>query len=480
MAEAPKKEAPGFDPFSAVSGFVSSIYKWLETFIDTSPTKGVQMTPYYIAAVFAYFFFAWMPMHAEATAVWFPIFTALIPFMLPALLYILAHDLYYEYMRERQYYAREYCLLEIKLPEDITQTPYAMELVLRAIYQTGEVDTGLQEILGATKAWFSLEIVSTEGRVRFFMWGRRNYKELMENQIYAHYPTVQVVEVEDYTLQVPFNPSFNNIWGTEQRLQKPDPYPILTYKEFGTLEVTGSLAEAEQRKQDPMASIIESFGSIGEGEHLWMQIIIRAHEPAGANPPGYCPWALMGANFSLHRKLDLQQWAKIEVDKIIETVKGQDDRINFQALTKMDREQIEAIQSKINKQPFDCGIRSLYIANHDRYRGSPRVAIPSALRSFEHGSSGRGLNGLAPIFWIGPFNFPWQDFRGIRRTMLQRRFYNAFVTRQFFWMPHRHPWIVLNSEEIATLYHFPGRVVATPNLERMPSRRAEAPANLPV
>lgn len=480
MAEAPKKdEGKGFNPFAAIGTFVVAIYKQLETLIDTSATKGIQITPYFVGAVFLYFFFAWIPLHAQATTVWFPLFAALIPFALPALLYVLVYEAYYEYMREKQYYVREYCLLEIKLPDDIPQTPYAMELVLRAIYQTGEVDTGLQEFMGATKAWFSLEIVSTEGRVRFYMWGRRNYKELMENQIYAHYPTVQVVEIEDYTLQVPFDPGENNIWGTEQRLQKPDPYPILTYKEFGTLEPTGPLAEAEMRKNDPMASIIESFGAIGEGEHLWMQIIIRAHEPATASPAGYCPYALVGAN-NPGRKVDLQQWAEIEVNKIIAKVKGQDDRINFQALTKQDREQIEAIQTKLNKQPFDCGIRSLYIAHHGKYRGSPRVAIPSALRSFEHGSSGRGLNGLAPIFWVGPFNFPWQDFRGIRRAMLQKRFYHAFVTRQFFFMPHRHPWIVLNSEELATLYHFPGRVIATPNLERMPSRRGEAPANLPV
>lgn len=473
MAEAPKKEEGGFDFFAAFSKFIKGIYSALERFIDTDANSGFQFAPYYITAVFLYFFFAWMPMHAHATSIWFPIFTALIPFVLPVLLYNLVHNMYYAYMRERQYYARDYCVLEIKLPEDIPQTPYAMELVLRAIYQTGEVDTGLQEFLGATKAWFSLEIVSTEGKVRFFMWGRRAYKELMENQIYAHYPTVQVVEVEDYTLQVPFDPAVSGVWGVEQRLQKADPYPIVTYKETGSLEVSGPLAEAELRKGDPMAAIIESFGSIGEGEHLWMQIIIRAHEKKNERGRGgYCAYS--------PEKYDLEQWTNVEVKKIVDKVKGQDDRINFAALTKGDRDQIEAMQNKLNKQPFDTGIRSLYIASNEKYRSSPRVALPSALRSFEHGSEGRGLNGLRPVFWVGPFNFPWQDFRGIRRAMLQRRFYDAFVTRQFFWTPHRHMWIVLNSEEIASIYHFPGRVVSTPNLERMPSRRAEAPANLPV
>ena len=39
---------------------------------------------------------------------------------------------------------------------------------------------------------------------------------------------------------------------------------------------------------------------------------------------------------------------------------------------------------------------------------------------------------------------------------------------------------VLSTEELATIFHFPGATVTTPTLTRVPSKRAEAPSDLPV
>jgi hypothetical protein len=47
---------------------------------------------------------------------------------------------------------------------------------------------------------------------------------------------------------------------------------------------------------------------------------------------------------------------------------------------------------------------------------------------------------------------------------------------------HPHPSDVsaFNLEEIATLWHLPGSVVATPTLPRIDSAKGTAPANLPL
>src|SRR5205823_2180443 len=118
------KTDEGFDPtviFTGIGSFIRWIYRQLEVFIDTA--RGLQFTPYYIAAVYFIFFFFWMPLHVQATAVWFQLFVVAIPFVLPALLYYVTNEAYYEYMRVRNYYAHGYCVLEIKLPDEITQTP---------------------------------------------------------------------------------------------------------------------------------------------------------------------------------------------------------------------------------------------------------------------------------------------------------------------------------------------------------------------
>src|SRR5581483_3909751 len=142
---------------------------------------------------------------------------------------------------------------------------------------------------------------------------------------------------------------------------------------------------------------------------------------------------------------------------------------------------IKAIGQKLNKPIFDVGIRTIYIARKDAFKGGIRNSgIPTAFRSFEHGSQGIGLNGFKPYFYIGPLNVKWHDFLGLRRAGLKKKFYEGYVTRQFFYPPNKDPYIALNTEEIASIWHLPGKVAHTPTLERMPSRRAEAPANLPI
>jgi hypothetical protein len=50
-----------------------------------------------------------------------------------------------------------------------------------------------------------------------------------------------------------------------------------------------------------------------------------------------------------------------------------------------------------------------------------------------------------------------------------------------FWLPYVHPeTYVLNVEELATLWHFPGQILKVPTLERIESKEASPPTNLPI
>ena len=425
---------------------------------------------YYLVGTTLVLVFIWLPSHPTQMELVSGFFFALMPFVLPVLLFQVLWETWLEYIRGRQERNTEYCLLEVRLPEDITQTPFAAELMLRGIYQTGEIDGIFDEYLkGKSRPWFSLEIVSTEGVVKFYIWTRRRYKNLVESQVYAHYPNVQVIEVPDYTLKVPYDPAVVDIWGVEQALQKPDPYPIATY-----VELKMDKAEVEEEyKSDPLNSLIEFLGSIGEGEHIWIQYVIRAHTAKFV-----CPWAEEQSGIS---PLPFDQWVEYEKQQILaKTVIDEKDKPNFSKLSEGDKDLINAMERKMNKQLFEVGIRGVYLARNEKARSEPKTGIPSAFRSFEHGSEGRGLNGVKPIFWIGPFNYPWEDFMGLRRAMLKRWMYRGYVKRQYFFAPFKHRHIVLNSEELATMYHLPGKVARTPTLERMLSRRSEAPANLPT
>jgi len=92
--------------------------------------------------------------------------------------------------------------------------------------------------------------------------------------------------------------------------------------------------------------------------------------------------------------------------------------------------------------------------------------------------------------------------------MLANRLLHEYRERAFFHLPLRHhifsqnhwqwpipkaitadAWIkayahhetfVLNIEELATIWHFPGQILKVPTLERIESKEASPPPNLPV
>ncbi len=438
------------------------IYRAFRTWLNK---YGAELS--YLFLTIGFLLFVWLPGNPAEAVLISSFFFALMPFVLAVLLWKMWWNTWLEYRSQENYWSTDYCLVEIRLPEDVTKTPFAAELVIRSLYDVGEVDTQFDIWLkGKSKPWYSLEIVSTEGVVRFYIWMRRKYKTLIESQLYAHYPNVQVVEVPDYTLKVPFDPAIIDLWGIEQKLQKPDPYPITTY-----IEMKMDKAEVEEEfKHDPLVSILEFFGTMKEGEHAWLQIILRAHTD--------CPWAEEDPD--IRHALKLEDWVQYEVDKITARVTDEKGKVNAMALTEGEKLAIAAMQMKLNKQVFDVGIRALHIGHKDKLEPNKRSGFPTTFRAFEHGSEGRGLNGFKPIFVIGPFFYAWQDFMGMRKAALKRKLYEAYVQRQYFYAPHKHRHIALNVEELASIFHLPGKVARTPTLHRMTSRRGEAPANLPT
>jgi len=60
-----------------------------------------------------------------------------------------------------------------------------------------------------------------------FLFGQEVFwKDLIEAQIYAQYPDIEVTEVPNYTSFVKYDPNSLNMWGVEFKLSKDDFYPI--------------------------------------------------------------------------------------------------------------------------------------------------------------------------------------------------------------------------------------------------------------
>jgi len=421
-----------------------------------------------------------------------------------------AHQFWLHYVQARFISGIEWVLLEIIPPRDVLRSPKAMELfITNALYHfscKGGLETYQQ---GAVWFWFSLELVSIEGQVHFYIHTPSRIKGLIETQMYAQFPQAQVKIVEDYTLAVDkITPDSTwNLWGCEFKLTRPDSFPIRTYVDFGL-----DKDPKEEYKVDPISPVVELFGSIGKGEQMWMQIVVT---------PSKKKYRTMEKGPSLIRLVDnmlkdgllswyeYHDWVKegeITIRRSLAEFTRYHERKGMSPAKEIRapdflKPMMEGAARKMLKVGFDTGIRICYVAKKEAFNMSNRRNIRLIFRQYAMpfvNELTRINSTQADAFGgniISTF-FPLSKKKIMR---LANRMLNEYREREFFHPPMRHkivlPWPlspvifpnffhhhinVLNSEELATLWHFPGQILKVPTLERIESKEASPPTNLPT
>ncbi|PCI20668.1 hypothetical protein COB64_01730 [Candidatus Wolfebacteria bacterium] len=393
----------------------------------------------------------------------FPILIALAPLVGAALLLWIGFKVRLHYKNAKDISKMKWVMLQIKIPKEIHKSPQAMELVINSFYQTFPGDWYKLYWVGMVRGWFSLEIVSIGGNVYFMMYIPAFFKNLIESQIYAQYPQAEINEVEDYTKAFPEYKKDGTweMWAAEFGLTQPDPYPIKTYIDYGLDKAVGSLEEFE--RIDPITPMMEFMGHIGPDEQIWIQILVRAtmkeyHKPGTWR--GTRKWKKYGED--LVKELKEKSRPKKEGEQPLPLTQGEKDKIS-------------SIERSISKLGFDTGIRGIYLAKKGSFNAANISGLIGSLRQYGSAS----LNGFAPTAATG-FKFPWQDITGKRTETQKKLMLDAYKRRSFFYPPHKKTPSVLNSEELATIYHFPGQVSETPSFKRIEFKKSEPPANLPT
>lgn len=408
------------------------------------------------------------------------------PIWLPIILAITFWNMWVHYVRNSFFSSLKYSLLEIKLPIEVNKSPAAMEVIIDSFWQIGGETTFFDRYWsGKTRPYYSLEIVSIEGDVHFFVWTRASEKDLIESRIYSQYPGVEVYEVPDYTAGIEFDESKNKMCGCLFKLVASNPaLPIKTYVDFGLDQ-----NPKEEYKVDPITPLLEFLGTLGPGEQAWYQIGIHTHK-AGADRFAENKWFKIGIDFkksiigfyidikgmSVFKRVDWKEDAAKEIEKMRKKLESEEHPERFpRMMTKGEAEKIAAMERTTAKPAFNTGMRAIYIADKDKYIGSRKNDLYGGYRHFNS-----VYNGLKPTKFTG-YDNAWQDFMGIGERRQKKSMLAAYKKRGFFFTPFKEKEVfVMNGEELATLFHFPGAVATTPKLTRIPSKKAEAPSNLPV
>ena len=401
---------------------------------------------------------------------------ALAPIALAFVFLVIFWDLWVDYVRTKQFLGLKYTVLELRLPKETFKSPRAMEIVLNSLHNTADGNLFAQFWRGETRPWYSLELISVEGQVKFLIWTEDRRKHGVMTALYSQFPDIEIREVEDYTRGVHFDPKTMKVFGCEFAFTKKDSdngqaYPIKTYIDYGL-----DKDPKEEFKTDPLLPLIEWMGAVGPNQQVWFQFLIRAHKKEQRKP---------GHLFAKHD--EWKTMAEAEINKILKRdpktkvagdINPDTGYAKLPTISKPEQDIVEAIGRSISKLPFDVCIRAIYLAKREVFNTPFGIGgIIGNMKQF----NAENLNGFKPADkWHGQLEYPWHDYKDIRRNRFSRMVMRAYKYRSAFYAPFESKTMVLNSEELATVYHFPGSVSQTPTLDRVPSKRAQAPGNLPV
>ncbi len=379
-------------------------------------------------------------------------------------------------------------LLEVKIPEEIEKPIRAMDVVLTGMWQLYGPPNWFEKWWeGQFNYSFTLEIVSIEGVPHFLLRVPQKQRGLFEQHIYSQYPEAEIFEVEDYTKKVPQNIPNDRweVWGTDYSMPKSDCYPLKTYRDFET-----ESEATEEKRIDPIASLLEGLGMLGEGEQIWIQI--KA-------------WPLTDLETGFQEKAK-KEYGKLAgrkekpkpmpiIFQITNTIfgfpkenKGDDGGGEVypaeMKLTPGERAIVESIERKRVKHFFKCFIRYVYVAKKENLNMS-RIKIPM---SYFNQFNNPGLGFMIPFGkTITKVKRNWWDFFWMldkRLYLRKRKMFRNYVRREnasFPLDPTSEEVFILNSEELASLYHFPSRISAPPSvIPRVEAKKKEAPHNLPT
>jgi len=396
-----------------------------------------------------------------AKATWF--------IFVPAIAVLLFFETWISYVRNHYKSETKWTFLEIKIPRQILRGPKAMEQIFSSLHTFISGPSVWYDYYwaGEVKLWYSFEIASFGGDIHFYVKTPTKHKNYVEANIYAQYPDLEIEEIDDYTLHMPstyegLRNTGYELWGTELKLEREDVYPIRLYEEFET--------PSEYSTLDPISSLIEVLNSLRAGEEIWLQILIS---------PADSSWQERGARFIK----EFQKKTRI-VTESGDGKKVTVDRSPGEELA------LKAIEHNISKPGFQTMIRYIYLAPSAIYsKQTPWYGVLGAFNqysskahnSFKHDSMIR----TAVLWYYYPFFFPtWrQKYRREQvytkfreREMAESGFFTLLRTKSTISSSH----FILNTEELATIYHYPSNIVLTaPSIQRIESRKVSPPTELP-
>jgi hypothetical protein len=293
----------------------------------------------------------------------------------------------------------------------------------------------------------AFEIASQLGGsdISFFVAVPQYLESVFEKYIQGVYPNAMVEKIpQDYTI---FEPQ-GAVAGAYLKLSENFLFPISTYQFL---------------EKDPLSIITNDLSKIAPNEGAAVQVIIRPLSKTNLRKLGESAMKKIREGKSVREAVAQSSQSPIsellgEINKANKTSPGDRDKNLFREKEHgFDQKGYDAIQSKIQKQPFEVNIRVLSSAQTQARAEEILQHLLSAFSQF----SLAAINSLEP--------------KEVYRKDLKKLVYD-FSFRNF----NERQSSILNLEELASVYHFPTHFIETPYIKSVKSISAPPPADLPT
>ncbi len=287
---------------------------------------------------------------------------------------------------------------------------------------------------------FGFEIVAADGFVKYYAAVPVALVDVVKQAVISAYPSAQLEEVAEHNIFSPVGKLSGTVGG-ELTLKQPFAYPIATYQEL---------------KRDAMQSLLNALSTLDKEDGAGIQILIRPANPS---------WTKTAqAVASKKRKgkdkkkagdqfLSLVKDVGMAVVKPPEEKKSGDDKPE---LSSLDQAILDSIDDKTRYPGYEVLIRVVVSSN-----------ISQRAQTV--------LNNIVAAFAL--YDAPGKN--GFKYTVAKdiEDFVTAYIMRFF---PQENNQNILNSIELATLFHFPDQKnIPTSQLERQASKQVDGPRNVP-
>lgn len=321
--------------------------------------------------------------------------------------------------KDEKLHAYDLTFLQIKMPKDNERE---IEVAVDMFSNLSSVRKPFLKALFSGRYRISFEIVSKTEGIGFYVVVPDDIASLVEKMINGAYPEAEIDIV---------NPE--EVWdrGTYTRVSEMK----LRNKAYTPIKVY------EDLKTDSLNSITSGMSKVGEQEVLAIQYVVQ---------PSSGGWRREGRKFVTHVR---------------------NKAANPEKSYNIDNNYLEGIEKKVAYPGFDVAIRLVSISDKPH---SADAHIQNMKASFEHFND-VNFNGFTPKAGLitGIFN------KRVIDDFIYRRIKTKEFTLPILEIGLYRNYPVLNTMELATVFHLPSKEVLTPNIIWLTSRKASAPMHLP-